>query len=183
MGEKVASVIVQGLYKGYVDRFNRQNSPICYGYYRAGVPPFSRDEWSYEWRRGLDRYPSWRREGGIKKHMADMPAYMLAEQFPQVPPMIVNDSLVETFFKQRAIRESEIASISLKLKDQSLTNGERQQLLDKHFGQNFEACRPSWGHGCNYHTICHGSIADPLKAGFSVRHSHHEREQAALASE
>jgi hypothetical protein len=189
LGEPVDHVVVQGLYKGYVDRYGRQSSPICYAYYRQGVPPFSKDSWTYEWTRGYERYPTWRRPAdhpalAIKAHIQGMPSNMLAEQFPVVPPIVPSEAMVQSFFKQRAIRESKIRDATLLIKMQpSLEDPKAQAILDEVFPQTFEACSPSFGKGCNYRVLCHGKIDDPLNAGFQRRSSHHAQENSNLAEQ
>lgn len=182
LGEPVAGVIVQGLYKGYEQR-GKQQSPFCYAYHRPAEPPFRKAIWSYEWKSGLTKYPTWEMPGGVKKWVADFPDDLLQQQFPQVPPIFVNEQLVQNFFKQRASREHEIRqarnSIMAAVDQGRIEDSEA--LLNQHFQQHFEHCRPGWGSGCAYRKICHGNAgADPFSAGYTLRDSHHAPEQELL---
>lgn len=180
LGEAIGAVQVIGLYKGWLN-YGKQGSPFCYAYRRNGSPPFSKDEVSYEYKAGFRRNPVWEQEGGVKSWVASMPMEVLSNQFPCTPPIFVRDDLVERFFHQRNIREQEI-QMALTLLD-GMPADDQIQLLDTAFPQNFSKCRPSWGHSCPYEIICHGSISDPLKAGFLPRVSHHLIEVATHQAE
>lgn len=173
LGEKPTSTIVQGLYKGY-ESYGKQSSPFCYAYYRQGTPPFSQPEYSYEYRNGLRRVPTWELEGGLKKWVENMPANVLADQFPQTPPIFYNDSLITDYFMQRAMRELEI-----KMGKQMIASDDPQTkrvALNGCFPQRFDKCKPAWGSKCQFRLLCHGNVSDPLKAGFTLREPHHELE-------
>jgi len=178
IGQQPSKVVVVGLNKGYVS-YGKQSSPFCYGYYRAGEPPFTREQWSYEWRKDLKKYPIWNRAGGVKRWVEEMPVEMLSQQFPTTPPIFINDALLDRFFEQRAIREMEIRHVRDAIADPSSTV-DKAILMDGVFPQHFEQCNPGWGHTCTYKKLCHGNIEDPLKAGFQLRYSHHAMEQKAL---
>lgn len=176
IGEKIATVIVQGLAKGYVS-YEKQNSPWCYMYHKSAQPPFTKDVWSYDYKPGLKKYPTWLREGGVKKVVEEMPVDMLAMQFPQVPPIMINDHLIDAFFRQRAVREVAIKEAATLINSASTSTKAKQELLDTHFGQAWEVCNPGWGRGCAYRRICHGAVDDPLTNGFLLRVSHHTPER------
>jgi hypothetical protein len=182
IGEALTGVIVQGLYKGYVS-YDKQSSPFCYAYHKAGNPPFGDDVWSYEYKAGLKKYPTWQMDSGVRGWVERMPEHILAAQFPQVPPILLNDGLINAFFNQRANREHEIRTAREMIMDPNLGTNERQEWLDKVFPQHFEQCNPGWGSGCSYRRLCHGFAADPLDAGFTLRESHHEIEQLAIEGE
>lgn len=177
LGEKVSKVVVVGLNKGYV-AYGKQNSPFCYGYFKAGEPPFSRDTWSYDYRYGLKKYPVWQRAGGVREWVEKMPIETLREQFPMTPPIFINDALVDAFFRQQGRRESDIRLARDTILDPECMPAARERLLDIIFPQHYENCNPGWGKGCQFMKICHGPQIDPLQMGYSLRHSHHEIEQA-----
>ena len=173
LGEKVTGVVVQGLYKGYVS-YDKQQSPFCYGNHKPAEPPFIKAVWSYDWRAGLKKYPIWLKPGGVKEWVDNMPEGMLSQQFPQVPPIFINDSLVDTFFRQTARRELDIRAARINIEH----NPENaQQILDEEFPQHFENCSPSFGRSCSYLKLCHGNVENPLNHGFDLRTSHHEQER------
>lgn len=170
---KVDQVIVQGLYKGYKS-YGKQNSPFVYAYHRNGTPPFSKNETIYEYRSGFKKYPVWEMEGGIKAWVEGMPEEMLAEQFIQSPPIFIKDDMIDTFFKQRAMREKEI-EMALQLMKMADEDG-KKNVLDGAFPQHFDQCVPSWGDACAYRQLCFGHVYDPLTAGYEYRESHHQLE-------
>jgi hypothetical protein len=185
-GTRVDAVVVQGLYKGY-ESYGKQSSPFCYAYRRAGNPPFTHEEISYEYRAGFKRFPVWGLPGGIGAWVDKMPTATLADQFPQTPPIFINEELVEAFFRQRATREHNIAFFhrqDKRLDDPELvTDMTHESLLDMSFPQRFDQCSPGWGRGCEYKKLCHGAVRDPLSEGFTWRTPHHAKELEQDASE
>lgn len=176
LGETVSQVIVQGLNKGYVSQYNRQESILIYGYFKAGQPPFQKDTWSYVYRAGLKKEPIWKREGGVKQWIAEMPENILSQQLPITPPIFINRDLVDAFFRQRAVREHDIRLA----RDWLLEHPDDKDMIDRFFPQHFEQCTPGWGTGCSYRKLCHGNIQEPLAAGYELRHSHHQLEEDQL---
>lgn len=173
LGIKVTGVIVQGLYKGYVYK-GQQGSPFCYGYFKHGEPPFTEDKWSHTYKPGFKKAPIWLRPGGVKQWIEEMPENVLAEQFPQVPPIFIDDSLVDSFFEQRDFREHEIAAASKALQNPDLTDENRKMILDMTFPQRFDQCSPSFGTGCTFKKLCFSPLADrPLEAGYVLRDNSH----------
>jgi len=173
LGHAPEAVQIVGLYKGYRS-YNKQNSPFCYAYMKKGNPPFTEDVIQYEWKAGLKRYPTWELEGGVKNWVEGMPESVLAGLFPMTPPIFINNDLVEAFFKQRAIREKEIAVYEPENK---------LFTLDRVFPQKWDSCSPGWGHGCEFKKLCHGRADDPLKNGFTYRRAHHELEAEQFSEE
>ena len=175
--EKVSGVIVVGLYKGF-ESYGKQSSPMCYSYKRNGNPPFSQDEVMYEYKAGFKRYPTWEMPGGVKAWVEGMPANILADQYPQTPPIFVKDDLVDKFFQQRSYREKEIQH-ALKMIVNADDPEWGKQLLEVAFPQKFDQCQPGWGKwgkSCQYLKICHGHVENPLLEGFEWRVPHHKPE-------
>lgn len=184
IGTKVDVVVVQGLFKGFRS-YGRQNSVMCYGYFRSGNPPFSYPETRYEYASGFKRVPTWEMAGGVKKWVEDMPENILADQFPQTPPIFIKDDLIDAFFAQRAVREHEI-----KLANQMLAATDDVEIftaiLNTTYPQKFSECVPGWGKPCSFRQLCHGGGDHPLNHGYTWREPHHtpEAEQwATLAAE
>ncbi len=162
-GINVVGVVVQGVYKGY-ESYGKQSSPMCYAYKRSGSPPFSRDEYAYEYKAGFKRSPTWEFDGGVKAWIDKMPAEIIGEQFPRTPVIFTKDDLVKKFFRQRAFREFEINKMG-------------QIQPDIVFQQNFAECTPGWGTPCSYRRLCHGQEGvNPLERGFAYRTPHHDPE-------
>jgi len=171
----VTGVIVQGLYKGY-SSYGKQSSPFCYAYHRPGEPPFIKEQTSYAYKAGFKKYPTWELEGGLKKWVENMPEDMLADQFPQTPPIFIKEDIVQAFFAQRGLRETEIDMAMEMLK---ASNGDEEvvkAILNTAFPQKFDQCSPAFGSLCPDKVLCHGCISDPLTSGFQLRESHHQLE-------
>lgn len=178
LGEKVTGVVVQGLYKGF-QNYGKQSSVFCYGYFRHGNPPFSYPETIYEYRSGFKRVPTWEMSGGVRDWVGNMPPNVLTDQFPQTPPIFINDQLIDNFFAQRAVREHEI---KLALQMMATTPEARQEILNTSFPQKFSECNPGWGKPCGFRHICHGGVENPLTQGFQWREPHHAPEAAQWAA-
>lgn len=177
-GLVVDSVIVQGLFKGFIS-YGRQNSVFCYAYKKFGNPPFTQDVVSYEYKAGLKRFPTWEMPGGVKAWVEGMPDATLQEQFPQTPPIMINQELVDAFFRQRATREHEIATAS-GLLNLPQDPEENQALLDRVFPQKWESCSPAYGGKCDFLRLCHSEVSDPLTSGFRPRDPHHALEMLRM---
>ena len=175
-GIELAATIVQGLYKGY-ESYGKQTSPFCYAYARAGQPPFYEPELSYVYKAGFKKFPVWELEGGLKKWVDDMPEEVLAEQFPQVPPVYFDTNIAEAFFRQAVIREKEIQFSEEILRLEGVDENAKATMLDHVYPQNFEACAPSFGPGCPFLRVCHGNCGvSPYELGFKAREPHHTTE-------
>lgn len=176
LGVDITNVIVQGLYKGY-ESYGKQNSPFCYAYRKFGNPPFSTDQTRYDYAAGFKRYPTWDLEQGVKGWVESMPDNVLADQFPQTPPIFVKDDLVDSFFKQRAEREKQIADAMDVILNENPDDEEgNKRVLDFSFPQRFDQCQPGYGWPCSYRKLCHGHYNDPLEEGFVWREPHHSTE-------
>lgn len=179
MGQAPIDVILVGMYKGYIS-YGKQSSPFCYAYKKSGNPPFTQDQIEYAYKSGFKRYATWDLPGGVKKWVEEMPETILADQFPLTAPIFVNDDLIERFFKQRLIRETEIRDAMQRLAEYP---DEEQLILDTHFQQKFDVCQPSFGWSCEYKKLCHSQVSDPLSEGFQLREPHHLREAEMYAQE
>jgi hypothetical protein len=108
-----------------------------------------------------------------------MPEETLAEQFPQTPPIFIKEAMLDRFFKQRAIRESEI-TLAIDLSE-GQPDDIKEAMLDTTFPQRFDKCVPSFGKPCPYRKLCFGDVSEPLSQGFQWRESHHDLEVATQA--
>lgn len=183
LGKAPSAVIVQGLYKGYIS-YGKQSSPFCYAYYRQGTPPFSYPEYSYAYKAGFKRVPTWELEGGLTKWVDSMPDQLLADQFPQTPPLFIKPELIDRFFAQRLIRETEIREATKVVFDPDLPMEMRLQFKDAFFPQKFDQCHPpGFSKPCIFRQICHGGLDNPLEMGWTLREPHHQLEMDQLGKE
>lgn len=176
LGEPVTQVIVQGFYKSYVSQYNRLESIFCYGYHSPGNPPFEKARWAYDWKNGMRKAPTWQRDGGVRRWIEEMPPSLLASQFPQTPPIFVNERLVEAFFRQQGLREQTIRDGREWLKERP---EDAEQIMDSIFPQHWDSCN-MYNRPCPYKRLCFGAPVDPLTIGFTPRYSHHPLEQAEI---
>lgn len=199
LGKAPSFVQIVGLYKGY-ESYSKQNSPFCYAYMKKGNPPFTTDVVSYEYKSGLKRYPTWELPGGVKAWVDGMSEEVLVNQFPMTMPIMVNEDLVDAFFRQRLEREKEIGSYFGTVSSGELSSSEGQasgqsmgvldhtselSRLDRIFPQRFDQCVPSFGYGCEFRKLCHGEstldVHSNLPVGFNFREPHHARELDQLS--
>jgi hypothetical protein len=179
LGQAPSSVIVQGLYKGY-ESYGKQNSPFCYAYTRGGNPPFTKPETRYDYAAGFRRNPVWQLEGGVKAWVEAMPDTILAEQFPQTPPIFLNNALIDDFFTQRATREHDI-QLAMEVLNTHEQDEVNKGILNTVFPQHFDQCVQGWGRPCGYRQLCFGNVTNPLDAGYQWREPHHLPEVAQWA--
>lgn len=181
--KEVLGTIIQGLYKGYTS-YGKFSSQLVYCYKRAGNPPFITPQISAEWKAGSKRFPIWELDGGAEEWIETIPIEILADQFPRTPLIFPDESLTKAFFSQRTIREREVQDAIALLENPGITAEKREQILNTYFPQNFDACAPAWGSGCQYYNICHGPAReDPLSHGFLVRDRNHEQPYVDLAEQ
>lgn len=170
LGRPVLGVQIVGMYKGY-ESYGKQSSPFCYAYKRSGNPPFTQDQVEYAYKAGFKRSPTWKMDGGVASWVDQMPDNILATQFPLSPIILPNDDLVAAFFRQRLIREREIATFF----------GDED--IDRVFPQHFDQCKPAYGWACPYTKLCHGYVDNPLNEGYVWREPHHEEERVQFAAQ
>lgn len=163
LGTSTETLVANGL--ATHNSYGKQSSPFCYAYKRAGNPPFTEEQISYDYKAGFKRFPVWELPGGVRAWVDKMPADVLAAQFPMTAPIFVDERLVEGFFKQTLARERTIQA-----------GGD----LDVVYPQRFDQCVPYFGKPCQFRPICHGGVDNPLEDGFTYREPHHEAELKAL---
>jgi hypothetical protein len=145
----------------------------CYAYVKYGQPPFTKDQFAYDYKAGWKKYPTWTMEGGTKDWVNKMPEEVLADQFPRTPPIFVNDDLIEAFFRQQETRQIEIQMAHEICKRDDVTLDAATYMLDKVFPQRFDQCQPAYGYDCSYRNLCHGPDVDPLDIGYIYRDTEH----------
>lgn len=180
--ETSTGTLIANGFASHNSSYGKQGSPMCYGYFRGGNPPFTQDSMLYEYKAGYKRYPTWEMEGGVKKWVESMPENILADQFPCTPPIFINDDLIDAFFTQRADREKQI-DLAMQMLSMEEDEDVKRQILDCAFSQTFDQCSPAWGRGCPFRRICHGHIQNPLEEGWVYRTPHHAGELEAWEAE
>jgi hypothetical protein len=175
-GLEVAAAVVVGLYKGYHDaRQGKQNSPFCYAYFRPGNPPFTGVDVAYKWKAGYKKLPVWENDIAPADWVDNMPEEVLAEQFMMLPPIYLNEHIADTFFRQARLREQDIQTGLIMLREMAGNEEEKRNIMDIFFQQNLEGCRPGWGSSCPYASICIDGVS-PDDARWQPRQPHHTPE-------
>jgi len=174
VGEELAGYTILGLYKGYKDKKDgRTRSPLTYWWKRG-------DEESPDYKKGWEMLPTWEREGGVAKVVADLlstPEGMqtVADLFPQTQPLFVNRRLVDQWIAQLIMREEEISAAR-----QPDFAFPPREVMDRTFSQNFDNCEPSFGFDCPFVNVCFNPAgeADPFSQGYKWRDPHHKGDPA-----
>lgn len=160
LSEPLHGSIIQGLYKGQ-KRGGKLGSIFCY----ANMMPDG--SLSYEWKPRAEKVPVWELDGGMEKWIREMPMGILLQQFPATPPIMFNASLMDSWLREKVIREREIASVrSL----DPLPEEVREKVFPMHIG----ACQPAIGSPCPFVNLCYTPQAqeDPLWHGYTWRKPH-----------
>lgn len=167
LGQACDRVIVQGLLKG-TKSYGKQGSPFCYAYKKFGQPPFSEDQVEYEYKAGFKRTPVWELEGGLKSWVGGMPENVLANQFPQTPPIFIKKELIHRWLNQRMGREVEVRMALDMLEANPEGAGD---ILDYTYPQRFDQCQPGFRNArpCPFKIMCFGEVMNPTQAGFILR--------------
>lgn len=181
-GSHIDESVVCGIYKGYKDRkTGTQRSIFAYGWVNREY--VTTPEYSYEYKRGkgwelfstYEEFPA-----GLEKWVAGMPQQILTAQFPQTGPIFPNVQIGEAYFRQRLIREREVAEALDELRGVTTESGVRD-VLDRAFPQDFSKCEPAYGFKCDFCPACWQPwvASDPIGSGLFVRRKvDHETEVA-----
>lgn len=170
LGYRPDVVIVQGLYKSW-ESYGKLNSPFPWAYTRSANPPFVKAGVEYTYKPGYKKSPVWEMPGGVKQWVAAMPAEVLQEQFPQVPPIYPREYMIERFFAQQEYREKAVMYGKQLL--EKATPDERIIVLDKIWPQHFDKCNQYYGGKCEFSRACHSGVTDLFNAGFVKKPQDH----------
>lgn len=175
-GEPVEGCLIQALYKGQ-NRDGCLTSPLVY-LWRKGQTAEVRPDRPTSWK-GWAKEPVWE-SMGVEAWIETMAIEVLAGQFPQTPPIFLNQELIDAWLRQITHREREIALSRAYLADPQAQPELRQTILDQVFPQYFDQCESSW-RSCVYRDLCWipACAEAPLQSGFRWREFHHDRERVA----
>ena len=178
--EAPLGTIVQGMYKGST-MYGKFSSPLVYAYASKGNPPFTKGSTSVEFKYGLKRTPVWELDGGLKQYLELFTPEQLSEQFPQTPIIFTKEDMATDFFRQRALREANVALAKFAL-ETTESEGEKLHIMDSVFPQSFSKCTPSFGFECEFVKLCHSPLGkDPLSYGFIQKNKDHQAAYLELA--
>jgi hypothetical protein len=173
--EKIQGCLVQGLYKGYVKE-RQLYHPLVYAYCKEGRHGIVPDQWSPKWVKGgsgwlrsaVRNYP-----GGVRGWIAKLGEGELGGVFPVSPPVMINRSLAQAYFRQVEAREKEIEGWRMVGAEAGTS------LLDEVFPQSFSQCN-EWSKSrkpCDYMALCYNPTVQKYPLGtYKYRTPHHPNE-------
>ena len=176
-------------YAGKADRedggVRKQNSPLCYGWFREADPPFDKETWKWEYTRekGFSKVPTWlsprlQGQAGVAgMSVAELVVMELMDQetvegmVAMSPPWQRPDHLIKGLVKQVVAQERE-----WEYKVQAVEAGAD---IDEMIPQSWD-CRSFYGRACEFAAVCKKSEAgweEPQGMGrFVARVGHHAPE-------
>lgn len=201
-GHEIAYCYVQALVKGRWER-DRQQSPLCWAQFNPEPDEAKRayrgqplDQWVWEHtaRKQWIRTPQWMSGMSIEQWCRAIPRGVALTLVPRTPPIIIDPHLVDTWWRQRVIKEKRIKEAKGDLinstevwapdpdrswdapgwqgtlsnaKMEAMRQQEHQAIIDDVFPQVFTQCKPVVGFTCDYYENCHetGIGEDPLGSG------------------
>ena len=164
---EVAGSIIQGISKG-TTRGDKLYHPLVYGYRREGEPGVTKAAYSWEYKKGFERFDVTLYPGGVRAWVAEAPDSVIADCFPQTPPIYLNRPKMREFLDQRSQRELNIAHATSVLEDAPADHA--AAVLRDEFEQNFSACE-SDRFKCPFFEACHIEAVgkDPVGSGLFVK--------------
>jgi hypothetical protein len=183
----------------------RQQSPLCYGYYKPANPPMEQEDWQAEyetkdeWGKGHRLPKAYQKRGvwelgtsvelgeGVTASEAwckSMPPELLAKQIMLIGPLQVNPVLVQGVVEELVAEEARWKQTLYELYDALEASGfdwtaeGYQAALRRLVPRSWSCRRYGKRHQCQFVPICfeHEGWGDPLANGFIVRRPHHAAE-------
>lgn len=191
LGREVSGYYVFSLLKGKRDfqskddreggGLKKQQSPICYAYYRSGDPPFNKEEWRFEYTRekGFQRVPTWlspvvQNAGGIEALVGEMMTQTQVEELINVgPPQARPSALIGEILQEIAAEEQEWAF------KKSQVAGIEDPMINSMIRRSWD-CDDYYGRPCEFRGICgkHPGWDKPEKMGrWVARVPNHQHEK------
>lgn len=178
LGVTIDHAYVVGLYKGYEYK-GSWSSPWCYPWRKLS------DIGGWQWAsqrpqswKGWEKIPAWLLDGGVKEWVSLMPEAELQRLFVWSDAIAVDPALAESWLRQSAMREIQIAETRYALAQLERPEA-RRAYMDAMYPQNFTMCQPAYGFTCPYVDACWLAHvgADPVgSGGFKWRVPHHRQE-------
>jgi len=184
--ESPEGVLLQFAYKGMKSWAKDKeqipwNSPFTKAWYKAGTPPFDKDEYAFDYTRKKDWHPinvwdHFTAAEWIKK----LPVDVLVAQYPKSLPIYYDPNRVGAWKKNFLSREARRMEGLNALKDLELGTSEHEQALVEHFPGNMdESCyQNKYNRSCQYLDVCFGpyfDVRDAMASGeFVEREDHHK---------
>ena len=196
IGEPVTHSYLIGLLKGKRDfqsksdreegGLKKQNSVLCYAWHRPADPPFTAEEWRYEYTRekGFSKVPVWMIGSdpalAVEAWVMDtMPQEEVAESLSILGPSSRQSWLEPDLLRGIEAEARRWAEPIVEREDASFAS-----VLEERFPRSWNCYPYGQAHGCAFIPICYheGSVDpnDPLASGrFVRREPHHAAESIA----
>lgn len=203
LGEEVKSYYIHGLVKGmrkasYNETARdysgpvQQQSPLCYGYYRPGTPPFVNEDWqpNFQYKdsqgnvkrlsRGYEKRPVWETFTAWD-WVNRLPQATLNDLFVQAGPYPISQFKLAQFLRGLKTRETDfiakLAAANAAEAKYGWKSEAFQEALDSIFTRTYD-CYP-YGRRCGSYALCFRQQGweDPIESGLYVhRRPHHALE-------
>lgn len=167
-GLTVNHAFVQGFYKGWKDKKNgRLGSIFAKGWVNRQYPMSPSYSYTYKREKGWEPFSTFDEFDDLAYWVNNMPAEILAEQFPRTAPIYPRAEIGETYFRQQMYREREVAGALIDLASPPIVGLTVDDILDEYFPQDFHKCTPAYGFDCEFKDLCWTPWieADPLGSG------------------
>jgi hypothetical protein len=170
LGEPIEYAQIMGLYKGYPGR-DGLSHPYVWAWRNIKT-----GAWTHEYARAVprsdwERAPIWEYPDGPVKWILTLGEEVALDQFPQSPPVFLNEDMVTDWITRKTHRAKEVSLVG----ETCLFDHKLRSLM---FEKRTKKCRPAFGDQCPYLPLCwNKSMAEtPLAKGFVPRTPHHEVE-------
>ena len=204
LGRGVEYCYVQALVKGGWKN-GYQQSPMVWGYHNPEPDDEKRRVrrkdgcgrvdpqwmWKHTLRKGWTRTAQWQSGMTSRQWVEAMPPDIARSVVPRTQPIMIDDELAETWWRQHTIKEAAYRSgkRSLAILEDGPVMGvgdeqekAHQYTMDLVFPQDFTQCEPVIGFRCDYIGLCHEQM-DPLGCGLYRKRPTFAERQAEEAAE
>jgi hypothetical protein len=207
LGREVEYCYVQALVKGQWKN-DYQQSPMVWGYYNPELDDEKRQVrqkggggridpqwlWKHTLRKGWVRTAQWQSGMSSRQWIEAMPPDMARSVVPRTQPIMIDEELAETWWRQHIIKEQVYREAKTQLHQldtdtahtivpADLSIYHRERIMDRAFPQDFTQCTPVIGFRCDYNALCHEGL-DPLGCGiYRKRPTYAERLAEESAAE
>ena len=162
---------VMGLYKGEW-KGGWLRHPYVWAWVGGGGDPANANNWTHEYKTGLERHPVWEYPDGVVEWVKRLGQEVAAGIFPFSAPIFLNETMLDTMIEAETHRELEIETVKDSCQNDRMVRA-------RYFRPNFERCNPVIGGDCPYLAACHNKEVNksPLGSGLFVpREPHHDVE-------
>lgn len=205
----ISGVLIYGLVKGQRKEYPvgsgnwYHNTPLCWGWHRAGTSPTGGDEWATRYEtdgkrlgKGFRKVSTWDNyPGGLKgwlRFVELTDPELLKEQFVLLPAITRTTEDVGEWQMSTLPREADIhkaAGVIAEYEKRALEPGNTTavqyglRVLNSEFPKHTAGGNCVWPSRCMAYELCWGgAAADPLNSGYEVRQPNHPAENEEVVA-